>query len=193
MESTSNIVIGWLRVWLILITSPEWRNFDLNNSTLSILNIYLISICNKSLTMGEHIKIGHYMLGKTIGSGGFARVRGNHNKIQKVDIFSLALPSLLRSSIKKRWKTKTWYLKYSLLFKGQKGNQNSQIHHPSSCHQTILSAWYFQGDLCCYGAGQKWLALWVSSGAWSHLKYRSKLFLADYHGSRMGTFAPSCS
>ena len=193
MGSISNIVTGWLKVWLTLTTSPEWKNSDINNSTLSILNIYLISICNKSLTMGEHIKIGHYMLGKTIGSGGFARVRGSHRIIQKADISSLALPSPWRYSIKKRWKTKTWSLKYCFLFKGQKGNQNSQIHHPSSCHQTILSAWYFQGDLCCYGAGQKWLALWVSSGAWSHLKYRSKLFLADYHGSRMGTFAPSCS
>ena len=36
--------------------------------------------------MGEHIKIGHYMLGKTIGSGGFARVRGSSRTIQKADI-----------------------------------------------------------------------------------------------------------
>lgn len=44
----------------------------------------------------EEVRIGHYILGKTIGTGGFAKVKGIIYTIQRPDMTSQGLESQLK-------------------------------------------------------------------------------------------------
>lgn len=39
----------------------------------------------------EEVHIGHYILGRTIGAGGFAKVKGSVGLMQRRDMISLGL------------------------------------------------------------------------------------------------------
>ena len=71
------------------ITDTKEYWFLLIFALICHMHLYCIrSLIFTFTLMNEQLKIGHYLLGKTIGSGGFARVRGTHPARQKADICS---------------------------------------------------------------------------------------------------------
>lgn len=55
--------------------NPFFRNWGLKFNKKS-LNQFYKPFPNYKSVMADQIKIGHYILGKTIGTGGFAKVKG---------------------------------------------------------------------------------------------------------------------
>lgn len=86
----------------------------------------------------NQVKIGHYILGKTIGTGGFARVKSIyiHNLVARHDLTNIEVAVKIIN--KKNMKNKNMISKVIfILIIGQALNSYFEVHQSSQYYQII--------------------------------------------------------